>query len=182
MKSNNTATIDKSIEETLNRIIEDAGLNEELSKEEKLKAFGKNLEKYRLQKGLSKNKISAMAGIIPQTYYRYANGTQEPGVVIAAKLADIYGVDVQDLFEGMDSKRLRIKKAVRDLNDFGIKAEPSLSGQVAVTVNSEQPYYLPVDIVEKLIQETINNIKPTIDTVFLSEFTKNFLLYMSPKK
>ncbi|MBR1512267.1 MAG: hypothetical protein IJ625_06420, partial [Acidaminococcaceae bacterium] len=71
---------------------------------------------------------------------------------------------------------------VRDLNDFGIKAEPSLSGQVAVTVNSEQPYYLPVDIVEKLIQETINNIKPTIDTVFLSEFTKNFLLYMSPKK
>lgn len=182
MKSDNTTTIDKSIEETLNRIIENAGLNEELSKEEKLKAFGKNLEKYRLKKGLSKSKISAMAGIIPQTYYRYANGTQEPGVAIAAKLAEICGVDVQDLFEGMDSKRLRIKKAVRNLNDFGIKAEPTLSGEVAVIIDSEQPYYLPIDDTEKLIQDTFNTIKPSIEVAFSSVFKNNFSLYTSLKK
>ena len=140
------------------------------------------MEELRLQKGFSKSKVSDLAGIIPQTYYRYAAGTQEPGVVIAAKLAEIYGVDVQDLFKGMDSKRLRIKKAVRNLNEFGIKAEPSLSGEIAVTLDNEQPYYLSVDVVEELMQITINTIKSSIETFFTSEFTKNFYIYISSQK
>ncbi len=68
------------------------------------------------------------------------------------------------------------------LNEFGIKAEPSLAGEIAVTLDNEQPYYLSVDVVEELRQITINTIKFNIETFFTSEFTKNFYIYMSSQK
>ena len=178
MDNSNT---DISSIELLKRLAKMSGVNEKLSKEEKLKIFGNNLRKLREHAGLTKKAVSSAVGIIPQQYYRYEDGISEPGVIMASKLASLYGVDVQDLFVGIDDKKERISRAVRELNELGIKAEMNLAGEVSAEIIGPQPVHIPIDDIEKLIEISLNNIKPSIQTNFASELAKNFLLHLSQK-
>lgn len=143
------------------------------SKEEKLKIFGSNLKRLREQASMTKSAVAKAVGIIPQQYYRYEDGASEPGVIMAMKLSSLYGVSVQDLFEGMDDKKERILRTVRELNEFGVKAEPTRSGEIAIHIIRGLPAYLPVDLAEALIQETVNDIEPAVKNNFANAIEKN---------
>lgn len=74
----------------------------DVNKEEKLKLFASNLKRLREQAAMTKRAVATAAGIIPQQYYRYEDGTSEPGIVMAAKLAAVFSASVQELFAVVD--------------------------------------------------------------------------------
>ncbi len=101
-----------------------------MSKEEKLKVFGCNLKRLRENASMTKSAVAAYLEIIPQQYYRYEDGTSEPGVILATKLASLYGVDVHDLFDGFNDIQERNLKIIRQLSDYGISAMASTDGEI----------------------------------------------------
>lgn len=74
----------------------------DVNKEENLKQFANNLKRLRERVSLSQKAVAAVAGITPPQYHKYEHGRSEPGIVMAAKLAAVFGVSVQELFAAVD--------------------------------------------------------------------------------
>ena len=152
------------------------------SKSEQLKIFGNNLKRLRVQSGITKKAVSEAVDIIPQQYYRYEDGVSEPGVILATKLAKFYNVDVQDLFEGLDDKQMRISRVLRRLNEFGVKAKLRSDRIILTNIIGLRQVPLSLEDMEDLIDISLSNIKLSINNSFTTELTKNILLKMTPKK
>lgn len=157
--------------------LKNKALEKKMTKDEKLKIFGSNLKRLREQASMTKKVAATALGILPQQYYRYEDGVSEPGVIMAMALAALYGVDVEELFKGLDDNKERLLNAVRKLNGFGIKAEPSISGEVAAEIFGAQPVYIPLDVIECLIDDTIEDIKPSVQNNFINALQKNMLCH-----
>ena len=153
-----------------------AEIKKHLDKFNKMIIFGKNLKKLREKSGMTKKAVSEALGIIPQQYYRYEQGISEPGVLLASKLAYIFGVDVQDLLIGIDDKKERSGKLVRQLNEFGVKATINASGEISIeNMIWNQTAHIPIDLMEELIEACLEDIEPNIKNDFKLALQKNFL-------
>ncbi len=62
-----------------------------------LKKFGKRLKTLRGEK--SQRETSAKIGITEQSLHRYENGERKPDIIMAKKLANYYGVSLDELFD-----------------------------------------------------------------------------------
>ena len=175
MNSEDT-TLEESVKEYFEYCKNKAGLNKRLTKSEKMKIFGTNLKKLREKSGLTKKAVSEALGIIPQQYYRYEEGISEPGVLLASKLAYIFGVDVQDFLIGIDDKKERLGKLVRQLNEFGVKATINAAGEISIeNMIWNQTAHIPIDLMEELIEACLEDIEPNIKNDFKLALQKNFL-------
>ena len=55
------------------------------------------LKELRLRQGFTQKELSAMLGIVLRAYQRYEAGDREPNVDTLIKLADFYGVSMDEL-------------------------------------------------------------------------------------
>ncbi len=62
-----------------------------------MKNFGERLKAARKKAGLSQEAASQQLDIRYSTYRRYESGTTEPTVSVAARIARLYGVSLDDL-------------------------------------------------------------------------------------
>lgn len=73
------------------------------SKEEFSRAMGVTLQRLRLERGLSQEKLAHMAGISSYTYQKFEKGESKPGTPMNPRLftllslAEVLGVSLQEL-------------------------------------------------------------------------------------
>ncbi len=67
-----------------------------------LEKFGKRLKTLRGEK--SQRETSAKIGITEQSLHRYENGERKPDIIMAKKLANYYGVSLDELFDDTGQK------------------------------------------------------------------------------
>lgn len=60
--------------------------------------MGNKLKKYREQQGLTQSEIASKANLSQRSYQNYENGTREPKVRIANRLAKLLNTTVETLF------------------------------------------------------------------------------------
>lgn len=78
--------------------------------EDKMSYLQKNLVLYRKMAGVTQKELAAKLGISPTTLAGYENAGKDPKIATLIKLADFYGVSVDNLvrdsnFDEFDSKR-----------------------------------------------------------------------------
>lgn len=69
-----------------------------------IKTIGENIKKYRLLNNYTQEKLAEKLGIAPNTLSNYENGNREPSNDIILKLADIFGISIDDLYSRSFSK------------------------------------------------------------------------------
>lgn len=70
-----------------------------------MSAFADNLRRIREAQGLKKSTIAKALGLSLPAYIYYEQGKREPGLTNIKKIADILGVSVNDLFEGVAEEK-----------------------------------------------------------------------------
>lgn len=80
----------------------------------------KNLREYRLNRGISQQKLGEIVGVSQQAIYKYENTPIEPDIAILTKLADYFGVSLDDLLghpsPGLTEEEQRLLQDYRRLN------------------------------------------------------------------
>ncbi|MEW6180492.1 MAG: helix-turn-helix transcriptional regulator [Chloroflexota bacterium] len=56
------------------------------------------LEQYRLQKGWTQQELAQKAGVTRQTIISLENGRYNPSILLAFRLARLFGVPIEELF------------------------------------------------------------------------------------
>lgn len=94
--------------------------------------LSKNLTYLRKNKHLSQEELASTVGISRSTYAGYEKGPSEPNAGVLVKLADYYGLTVDDLIRGdLDLPLFRQKNQIARLLDNDIRILP-------ITVDSQQ--------------------------------------------
>ncbi|WP_028121689.1 helix-turn-helix transcriptional regulator [Epilithonimonas tenax] len=78
-------------------------------------AIGTNLKKFRSKTKFSQQEIADMLGLDRSTYINWENETSDIKSQYLPKLADIFGVEIQDLF--LDDQKVRISNNTFDNKD-----------------------------------------------------------------
>ena len=90
----------------LDRVLQQAGFvahHQDLSKVEFSRTLGLNLQRLRLERGLSQERLAHMAGISGYTYQKFEKGESKPGTPMNPRLytllslAQVLGVTLEDL-------------------------------------------------------------------------------------
>lgn len=68
------------------------------------KQFPERLQKLREQRRISRRTLSELCGLSKNTIARYERGERRPGIEEAARLADFFGVTLDDLCLGRKNK------------------------------------------------------------------------------
>ncbi len=93
-----------------------------------MSAFADNLRRIREAQGLKKSTIAKALGLSLPAYIYYEQGKREPGLTNIKKIADILGVSVNDLFEGINEEaKIQFTSAQEMWHaiDFKIVEEPN---------------------------------------------------------
>ncbi len=128
----------------------------ETIKQEQLKAFARNLRTARKNVPISQVEISTKLQIAPSAYNRYEAGINEPGVIVAARIANLCGVSLDSLLE--INKKTREEKLVDMLKSHNIAAVLSQeSGYIELPSKSKQSTAIKVsaDSVESFINDSL---------------------------
>lgn len=72
-----------------------------MNKQEAAYTLGKNLERVRLEKGLSRRALGLRAGLSEDTIYKIERGRRSPRIGTLLWLTQALGVDVDVLLEGI---------------------------------------------------------------------------------
>ena len=80
-----------------------------------LDALGANIAKYRKEKGLTQDKLAELLYISDKTVSKWETGKSGPDILIISDLADVLGVEVDDLLRGT-SKKNKDRRITRWLN------------------------------------------------------------------
>ena len=78
-------------------------------------AIGTNLRKLRTKTKLSQQEVADMLGLDRSTYINWENETSDVKSQYIPKLAEIFGVEIQDLF--LDEQKVRISNNTFDNKD-----------------------------------------------------------------
>lgn len=80
-----------------------------------LDVLGANIAKYRKEKGLTQDKLAELLYISDKTVSKWETGKSGPDILIISDLADVLGVEVDDLLRGT-SKKNKDRRITRWLN------------------------------------------------------------------
>ncbi|MGN1337935.1 MAG: helix-turn-helix domain-containing protein [Candidatus Coprovivens sp.] len=80
-----------------------------------LDILGANIAKYRKEKGLTQDKLAELLYISDKTVSKWETGKSGPDILIISDLADVLGVEVDDLLRGT-SKKNKDRRITRWLN------------------------------------------------------------------
>ena len=58
---------------------------------------GPNVEYYRKQKGMTQEELAKLLGVVRSNIAQYERGSRSPSIPILIKMADIFGVTVDEL-------------------------------------------------------------------------------------
>lgn len=61
--------------------------------------IGKRIQKYREERGISRNEFAELLNVTPPTVHRWETGVRMPDLATIMKIANILGVNVDDLLE-----------------------------------------------------------------------------------
>lgn len=62
--------------------------------------IGRFLKKLRMEKGLTQEQLAEQAGVSRRTVSRWETGSNLPDLALLVELADLYEVDIREIFEG----------------------------------------------------------------------------------
>lgn len=90
------------------------------------KLFGKRIKELRKQRGLTQEELSEMLGVFQKQIGNIETGTTFTTMVNLKKLADVFDVEIKDLFEFNHQKSRKelideINKIIKDVNDDKLK-------------------------------------------------------------
>ncbi len=100
--------------------------------------FAERLVKLRKQAGLTRKELAELVGTAPSTLFYYESGSRMPGADTAFKIAQIFGITVEDLLGVPDAAPLMEKgSAVEDIsrlygNQAAASAQAYLDGTSAL--------------------------------------------------
>ena len=80
-----------------------------------LDILGANIAKYRKEKGLTQDKLAELLYISDKTVSKWETGKSGPDILIISDLADVLGVEIDDLLRGT-SKKNKDRRITRWLN------------------------------------------------------------------
>ena len=164
----------KKIRTTINREINrNMKKQKEAIKQDRLSIFGKNLEGYRKNKGLSKIQIANMLGLMPSNYNRYEQGTSEPGALTAIQLAKVLDVSVEELFSVDSSDNALSAQAIQSFYEAqGLATSYDGKDNILLLIDSLPQYKVPIPIAREIKEYTVNVISPIIQSVVISQLSK----------
>jgi transcriptional regulator with XRE-family HTH domain len=61
--------------------------------------IGKNILRYRKEKGLTQAKLGALLGVTYQAVSKWERGKTMPDLFLLPRLADVFGCTIDDLFD-----------------------------------------------------------------------------------
>ena len=93
-------------------------------------AIGSNLRKLRSKTKFSQQEVADMLGLDRSTYINWENETSDVKSQYIPKLADIFGVEIQDLF--LDEQKVRISNNTFDIECLYLGGCPKKIGGQAV--------------------------------------------------
>jgi len=82
-----------------------------LTKEERMKLFGNNIKKFRLEMKKSQQEVADAIGMSAATLSRYENGIIDPGLKTAKKLSDYFGISLEDMITSKKNKGITAESA-----------------------------------------------------------------------
>lgn len=82
--------------------------------------IGENIKKYRLLNNMTQEDLSKKLGIAPNTLSNYENGNREPNSDIISKLADIFGISLDELYGRKFTKEEPIEIAASTKNNLDL--------------------------------------------------------------
>lgn len=91
-----------------------------MDEQEFKKAFGRRIKKLRQDQNLTQEKLSELVWIDPQHFCKIENGSHFPTVKNLLKLAEVFNIDVKDMFSfdnlPKDDEILTINSELRKLD------------------------------------------------------------------
>ena len=78
-----------------------------------VKSFGQNLIYYRTQCGLTQQEVADKLNLNRSTYTKYETSVSEPSLEILLKIADIFGVDPNQLLDTERTKNVADSKKTK---------------------------------------------------------------------
>ena len=63
-----------------------------------MSVIGKQIKKYRTEKGITQEQLGQLVGVTTQAVSKWERGMSCPDIAIIDELADVLGVDINELF------------------------------------------------------------------------------------
>ena len=92
----------KAIEKALNNLrfpVSDITDDEIIAEYSSEGYIGKRIQKYRQERGMSRNELAELLNVTPPTVHRWETGVRMPDLIMIIKIADILGVKLNELIK-----------------------------------------------------------------------------------
>ena len=81
--------------------------------------IGEKIKSLREQNKKTQEDLAKYLGVAPQTVYKYEKGINEPDLSTTQKIADYFGITVDELLGRIDDDLLSVQKRMKDNNISG---------------------------------------------------------------
>lgn len=101
--------------------------------------LGEKIKIYRENKNMTQNEIAEILGVKPATVSKYESGTLEPNIESLKKLADLFGITIDELLkdeEKFDFSNVNVLKALREQKEMKLKGNLYHQTQVSFAYNT----------------------------------------------
>ncbi len=139
--------------------------------------LGKKIKKYRDEKKLTQLEIAEVLGVKPATISKYEAGTLEPNIESLKKLAELFGVSVDELLkeDEFDVSKINVLKVLREQKEMKLRGNLYHNTQIIFAYNTnhiegnklteDQTRYIYETNTLLTEKESITNLDDIIETV-----------------
>jgi len=78
--------------------------------------IGEKIKSLREQNKKTQEDLAKYLGVAPQTVYKYEKGINEPDLSTTQKIADYFGITVDELLGRIDDEFLKVQQRLKDNN------------------------------------------------------------------
>ena len=100
--------------------------------------LGKKIKKYREEKKMAQIKVAEVLGVKPATISKYEAGTLEPNIESLKKLAELFGVSVDELLkeDEFDVSKINVLVVLREQKEMKLKGNLYHNTQIIFSYNT----------------------------------------------
>ena len=100
--------------------------------------LGEKIKKYREEKKMTQVEVAEVLGVKPATISKYEAGTLEPNIESLKKLAELFGVSVDELLkeDEFDVSKINVLEVLREQKEMKLKGNLYHNTQIIFAYNT----------------------------------------------
>ena len=100
--------------------------------------LGEKIKKYREEKKMTQVEVAEVLGVKPATISKYEAGTLEPNIESLKKLAELFGISVDELLkeDEFDVSKINVLEVLREQKEMKLKGNLYHQTQVSFAYNT----------------------------------------------